>query len=132
MKILHVDGSEQPLSDRELGLGGEMDTTLDATEQFGLLDDLIGTEIEREAADMEQASEFLDLATIRRRVNSIKSTWTPATVQARAAEGRRRRREIENLLEELVEEEWGDLPMDCDRSGTDRRGKDQHGLSLVG
>jgi hypothetical protein len=41
---------------------------------------------------------FLDMATIRRRVARIKNGWNEETARARATEGARRRRELEELL----------------------------------
>jgi hypothetical protein len=46
----------------------------------------------------DQVGEELDLATIRRRVASIKQKWSPETNRARAIEGARRRRELAALL----------------------------------
>jgi hypothetical protein len=48
------------------------------------------------------SAAVLDMATIRRRVAGIKNRWTPEIAQARAAEGIRRRRELDSLLAELL------------------------------
>lgn len=65
-------------------------------------------------------SSELDMSTIRRRVAQIKSQWSPDVVQARAAEGARRRRELDFLVSQLLGES-------CDRPCSDT-----HGLTLVG
>lgn len=43
----------------------------------------------------------LDLLTVRERVAAIKRSWTPEEVAKRAAEGRRRRRDLEALVEAI-------------------------------
>jgi hypothetical protein len=53
-------------------------------------------------------SSELDIATIRRRVASIKRKWSPETVRARAIEGERRRSELAALLARAVEEGCGE------------------------
>ena len=66
---------------------------------------------------------FLEMETIRRRVAKIKSTWSPETAKARAIEGARRRRELEDvLLSHLCD--IGDSEECCDLQ--------KHGFSLVG
>ena len=45
----------------------------------------------------------LDLQTIRRRVADIKRNWTPAEVRERAVEGRQRRKQLEELISQLDE-----------------------------
>ncbi len=72
----------------------------------------------------------LDMQTIRRRVANIKNHWSPEVAQARAAEGIRRRRELDALVEGLLSdlrdndlvntEEFGDLAQAA------------HGLTLIG
>ena len=67
--------------------------------------------------------EFIDMETIRRRVEMIKKNWSPETKRARAAEGARRREELESLF-------LGKL---CDVSGSEEDcDLRQYGLSLVG
>ncbi len=69
----------------------------------------------------------LDMLTIRRRVANIKSRWAPEVAQARAAEGARRRRELNALVSELLVEFRDDYAsVDCETSN------DTHGLTLVG
>jgi len=51
----------------------------------------------------DSATNFLDIATIRQRVASIKNRWSPETVRARAIEGARRRVELEGLVASLVD-----------------------------
>lgn len=65
-------------------------------------------------------SSELDMSTIRRRVAQIKSQWSPDVARARAAEGARRRRELDSLVSQLLGES-NELP--C---------RDNHGLTLVG
>jgi hypothetical protein len=43
----------------------------------------------------------LDMLTVRERVATIKRSWTPEEVAQRAAEGRRRRRDLSELIEAL-------------------------------
>lgn len=73
------------------------------------------------------AGSELDMLTIRRRVAQIKGRWTPEETQARAAEGTRRRRELDALVSELkgdyLDERVTDKAACCD---------DFHGLTLVG
>ncbi len=72
-------------------------------------------------------STELDMQTIRRRVANIKSRWAPEVAQARAAEGARRRRELNALVSELVGEFREDYTVDdCENK------RDAHGLTLVG
>ncbi len=52
----------------------------------------------------------VDLQTVRERVAAIKRSWTPEEVAARAAEGRRRRRDLRALVEALEQEQ----AFDCD------------------
>ena len=52
-------------------------------------------------------NDELDIATIRRRVDSIKQKWSPETVRARAIEGARRRSELAALVANAFEDEWG-------------------------
>ncbi len=47
----------------------------------------------------------VDLQTVRERVAAIKRSWTPEEVAARAAEGRRRRRDLRALVEALEQEQ---------------------------
>ena len=69
----------------------------------------------------------LDMLTIRRRVANIKSRWAPEVAQARAAEGARRRRELNALVSELMVEFRDEYAVaDCETSN------DTHGLTLVG
>lgn len=65
-------------------------------------------------------AEFLDMATIRRRLAKIKNCWSPETARARAIEGARRREQLEILLGDLMEDRNDDRP--CE----------DHGFSLVG
>lgn len=68
-------------------------------------------------------SDFLDIETIRRRVAKIKAGWSPATAKARAAEGARRRMELENLMLDRL----------TDVSGSEETcNLANHGFSLVG
>lgn len=69
----------------------------------------------------------LDMATIRQRVAQIKKRWSPEVAQARAAEGARRRRELDALVNQLV----GELSEEYASSGP-RSECDSHGLTLVG
>lgn len=46
-------------------------------------------------------AQFVPIAEIHRRVAKIKQRWSPEIAQARAAEGERRRGELESLLAEL-------------------------------
>lgn len=62
--------------------------------------------------------------TIRRRVASIKSHWSPEVAQARATEGARRRRELDFLVTQLLQQMRDEQA--CDSS------EDAHGLTLVG
>lgn len=82
----------------------------------------IATQTSRNANGSE-----LDMLTIRRRVAAIKSRWAPEVAQARAAEGARRRRELDALVSELMSEYCDDYSAKrCETSG------DTHGLTLVG
>ncbi len=47
-------------------------------------------------------TQFVPLSEIRRRVDRIKRQWNQDTAKARAAEGQRRRDELELLLGELL------------------------------
>lgn len=72
-------------------------------------------------------STELDMQTIRRRVANIKSHWAPEVAQARAAEGARRRRELDALVSELMSDYSEEYAAeDCENSS------DAHGLTLVG
>lgn len=51
----------------------------------------------------DSAGNFLDMATLRQRVASIKNRWSPETVRARAIEGARRRVELEGLVASLAD-----------------------------
>ncbi len=73
------------------------------------------------------AGSELDMLTIRRRVAKIKSRWTAEETQARAAEGTRRRHELDALVSELM----GDYLDDRDTRGATCC-DDSHGLTLVG
>ncbi|MCR9296628.1 MAG: hypothetical protein NXI32_28285 [bacterium] len=69
------------------------------------------------------APVVLDLETIRRRVAKIKRGWSPETARARAIEGHRRRRELEDmLLMQMCDVE--DSEETCDLN--------EYGFSLVG
>ncbi|MCA9159706.1 MAG: hypothetical protein KDA72_15335 [Planctomycetales bacterium] len=69
----------------------------------------------------------LDMQTIRRRVANIKSRWAPEVAQARAAEGARRRRELDALVSALMSDFHDDYAANqCETS------EDTHGLTLVG
>lgn len=66
---------------------------------------------------------FLDLETIRRRVVKIQNGWTEDTARARAIEGARRRRILEDIYLDLL----------CDTDGSEEScDLEQHGFSLVG
>ncbi len=69
----------------------------------------------------------LDMLTIRRRVSQIKNKWTPEVAQSRAAEGARRRRELDALVSQLLGEMRNEFS--SDDCGQD---VDSHGLTLVG
>jgi hypothetical protein len=69
------------------------------------------------------AGSELDMLTIRRRVAQIKNKWTPEVAQARAAEGARRRRELDAMVSQLL----GDL-----RDDRREQEADSHGLTLIG
>lgn len=45
----------------------------------------------------------VDIATIRERVRRIKATWSPQVARDRAAEGRRRRAELERMLQDATQ-----------------------------
>ena len=64
----------------------------------------------------------LDLATIQRRVASIKRSWTPEESRARAVEGRRRRRELEALVGDIEFEIEGRGEAVCESPQGDRTG----------
>lgn len=68
----------------------------------------------------------LDMNTIRRRVARIKSQWSPEVARARAAEGARRRRELDALVDHLLVQAGDESFRE---SGS---GELPHGLSLVG
>ncbi len=70
----------------------------------------------------------LDMATIRRRVAQIKQRWTPEIAQARAAEGARRRRELDAMVNQLLHE-LHDQEHGIEGIGSE---SDSHGLTLVG
>lgn len=57
---------------------------------------------DRAEATTDGEEKFLDMATIRRRVATIKNRWTPETVRARAIEGARRRIELEDLVADVL------------------------------
>ena len=63
---------------------------------------------EQRRSTTEGMSRFVPLGEIRRRVAKIKGGWTEDTAKARAAEGQRRRDELESLLWEVM--------ADCDWS----------------
>ena len=44
----------------------------------------------------------LDMKTIRNRVAAIKASWSHETAKSRAAEGAKRREDLENMLLELM------------------------------
>ncbi len=55
-------------------------------------------------------SSFVPTSEILKRVRAIKKSWDPETARARAAEGERRRTELESLIGELlVEAEMADV-----------------------
>ena len=64
--------------------------------------------------------QFVDMATIRRRIATIKNRWSPETIRARALEGARRRSELQALLADLLDEQAAD------------EARDDSGFSLVG
>ena len=55
----------------------------------------------------------LDMQTIRQRVASIKKQWTPEVARARAAEGARRRLELDSLVSSLLREMREDFEFEC-------------------
>jgi hypothetical protein len=62
---------------------------------------------EQERSTTDGMTQFVPLSEIRRRVARIKSGWNDDTAQARAAEGQRRRDELESLLWDVLREsEW--------------------------
>ncbi|MFN3190219.1 MAG: hypothetical protein ACE361_06810 [Aureliella sp.] len=68
-------------------------------------------------------NNFLDMKTIRQRVARIKRGWSPETAKARSAEGQRRRRELEDMVLDLI----------CDVDGSEEScDLESHGFSLVG
>lgn len=62
---------------------------------------------ESETPTSHPAEKFVDMATIRRRVAKIKNSWTPEVATARAKEGDRRRRELENIVLDLITDTSG-------------------------
>jgi hypothetical protein len=64
-------------------------------------------------------AEFLDMATIRRRLAKIKNCWSAETARARAIEGARRRAQLETLVADFSGE-------------ADDNACEDHGFSLVG
>ncbi len=66
-----------------------------------------------EQSRRRDSNSDLDLQTIRRRVAKIKNSWTPEVAHARAAEGKRRRRELDSLVETLLQEMRDDFLADC-------------------
>jgi len=76
-----------------------------------------------ESTIRDSVGSELDMLTIRRRVAQIKNKWTPEVSQARAAEGARRRRELDAMVAQLL----GDL-----RDHRPEQNFDAHGLSLIG
>ncbi|MCA9126077.1 MAG: hypothetical protein KDB22_03290 [Planctomycetales bacterium] len=54
---------------------------------------------------LTENASFIPMEVIRRRVARIKNRWTPEIANSRAAEGRRRREELECLLSDLLAEE---------------------------
>lgn len=80
-----------------------------------------------EQTKRQETNSQLDLLTIRRRVAKIKNNWTPEVAHARALEGKRRRRELDALVEGLLKEMSQDfLGEAADLS------EQSHGLTLVG
>lgn len=78
--------------------------------------------VPREVSEAESEA-FLPLETIRQRVAAIKGSWTAEQAKARAIEGVRRRRELEDLFLELL----------CDTEGSEETcDLSEHGFSLVG
>lgn len=61
----------------------------------------------------------LDMQTIRQRVASIKKQWTPEVAQARAAEGMRRRLELDSMVGSLLREMREDYDFDAAVSDSD-------------
>ena len=58
--------------------------------------------IQKETQSENRESKFLDIETIRRRVAMIKNNWSEETAAARAAEGERRRQELQCMLLDLM------------------------------
>ena len=78
---------------------------------------------ESRTAVADREHKFLDMETIRRRVAKIKNSWSPETARARAAEGARRRQELENFVLEGI----------CDVSTSEETCDiSDYGFSLVG
>lgn len=69
----------------------------------------------------------LDMHTIRRRVANIKKQWTPEIAQERAAEGARRRLELDSMVSGLLREMRDECEFhSCDSDSASTR------LTLVG
>ena len=77
---------------------------------------------ETQTQNRNDESQILDIATIRRRVAMIKSGWSEETARARAAEGQRRRNQLESFLLDLLTDVAGSEET-CDLR--------DHGFSLV-
>lgn len=80
-----------------------------------------------EQTKRQEMTSELDLLTIRRRVAKIKKSWTPEVAHARAAEGKRRRRELDTLVAGLLRE-MSDEALDSPHHPSAQ----SHGLTLVG
>jgi hypothetical protein len=83
-----------------------LDTLIDSPELLngGLVDAERDAEPREPGLRLEgDSANFLDMATIRQRVASIKNRWSPETVRARAIEGARRRVELEGLVAGLID-----------------------------
>ncbi len=61
----------------------------------------------------------LDMQTIRRRVDNIKKQWTPEVAQSRAAEGARRRLELDSMVSDLLREMREDYEFETAESDSD-------------
>lgn len=61
----------------------------------------------------------LDMQTIRQRVANIKKQWTPEIAQARAAEGMRRRLELDSLVSSLLREMRDDYEFEAAESDSE-------------
>lgn len=55
----------------------------------------------RSTTKQSEPNYQLDMLIVRERVAAIKRSWTPEEVAQRAAEGRRRRRDLSELIESI-------------------------------